>query len=762
MNYPTNQWQRVWYQHSTMSCLGNGPNEANAQFDNDWSTGALAFGQADDVEVHSSRTINLPTSGTYTFTVGSDDGIRLYIDDVMQTDRMVDRAYATDTVSVYLAAGNHKFQINYYENGGDARLTFSYTSPNAPAAATCDAACKAQSFGGGACKSESSVSNGQLHVDGINIVDDLGREIRLIGTINGINERLYKANWQGAANPEESYFNEGDFERLKSYGANVIEIQGFGIGNFMPTKNVINEAYFANWVDKYAAWAQKHKVYIIINMNWLATWNIPMEEWNKVLYPDWIWQGMYSAPVTWEDYNNIGRDFLDLTVTKQDSNRQAFINIWKFIANRYKDNPYVIYSPINEPTLAVGGGYTVDDHNIVVGQSYSTFMERVYDAIRSTGAQQLVFIDRPYFYSYNPGPQQMTFENNHYFNSNFNLCIYPIDRDIVWEDHSYVMADWQPTIVGWKSTIDDMVQLYNDGYNKPFFVGEYSIETLDQIRTYFASNWKSILAQQVSYIDNTNAVGRQWLNHGALYGESPGEWERDSTKLTQDESNWIIQNVLNGSSFSPISSGTCQSGETQVQSNCSSGTCCCSGTIDNLAPIDDGNWYTDAQWIKAPAYNIVYDTTNTYQGNPSWKITLSTGSNTAVDRWGPSIKPGDHVVFSCWIKTSAATLQADVGNPQAGGRIGFDIYGEGGDVGGPDWGADAYVPFGTSDWKQVTIDWIVPPTWTAQSGYTNSYQVGQQVTPTLMAPWLQVWSDTQGTNEHGTAWFSNCELYVNP
>jgi hypothetical protein len=184
---------------------------------------------------------------------------------------------------------------------------------------------------------------------------------------------------------------------------------------------------------------------------------------------------------------------------------------------------------------------------------------------------------------------------------------------------------------------------------------------------------------------------------------------------------------------------------------------------NSLISINDGDWYTDSEWLQCPALNVKLDTTDTYGGSPSWEITLSS-VNSAADYGGMSVAPGDKIVFSCWIKTSAATLKADVGNPQAGGRIGIDIYGAKGvicglctpnGIGTSTDSDNTYVTFGTSTWTQVTMSFTVPSTYQAVAGYGNAYPGGQSVTPTSIIPWLQVWSDTQGSNEHGTAWFAD-------
>ena len=185
----------------------------------------------------------------------------------------------------------------------------------------------------------------------------------------------------------------------------------------------------------------------------------------------------------------------------------------------------------------------------------------------------------------------------------------------------------------------------------------------------------------------------------------------------------------------------------------------------NLMSVTDGKWYDDMHWINAPCpqYGEVISTTNTYGGSDSWQCTLSP-NGWGVDWLGGSLADvvsGDMVYFSFWIETSAATNSADIGNDIAGGRIGFDVYGSTGDIGSPDWGSAAFVPFG-NNWTEVVLKWTVPATFTQQSGYSSvsTAAVGSQVVPTLIIPRVQVFSCTIGLSEGGTAWFADPSLMI--
>lgn len=67
-------------------------------------------------------------AGQYNFTVGADDGYRLYIDGALQTDLsdFTDHGYNQKSKTITLSAGAHNLIYEYYEKTGDATVMFSY------------------------------------------------------------------------------------------------------------------------------------------------------------------------------------------------------------------------------------------------------------------------------------------------------------------------------------------------------------------------------------------------------------------------------------------------------------------------------------------------------------------------------------------------------------------------------------------------------------------------------------------------------------
>ncbi len=127
---PAAGWQGEYFSNKTLTAPATlCRDDANIAFN--WGSGAPAAGMpADNFSVRWTRKVTF-IRGTYVFSVGSDDGARLYVDGVMVFDRWSDQSYPSPvpTVSVPLTAGDHVIVLEFYERGGAARATLSWTSP---------------------------------------------------------------------------------------------------------------------------------------------------------------------------------------------------------------------------------------------------------------------------------------------------------------------------------------------------------------------------------------------------------------------------------------------------------------------------------------------------------------------------------------------------------------------------------------------------------------------------------------------------------
>lgn len=87
-----------------------------------WANGSPdASISADGFAARWTKTVNFPTAGQWTFRVGADDGVRMWIDTTLIIDEWHDATggYTTYTATLnQLTAGNHDLKVEYYEATG--------------------------------------------------------------------------------------------------------------------------------------------------------------------------------------------------------------------------------------------------------------------------------------------------------------------------------------------------------------------------------------------------------------------------------------------------------------------------------------------------------------------------------------------------------------------------------------------------------------------------------------------------------------------
>lgn len=65
-------------------------------------------------------------AGQYQFTIGSDDGVRFFIDNVLVLDRFFGRVFQPEPLTVTLTAGPHTLVVEYFDDIDQATLLFQY------------------------------------------------------------------------------------------------------------------------------------------------------------------------------------------------------------------------------------------------------------------------------------------------------------------------------------------------------------------------------------------------------------------------------------------------------------------------------------------------------------------------------------------------------------------------------------------------------------------------------------------------------------
>lgn len=197
-----------------------------------------------------------------------------------------------------------------------------------------------------------------------------------------------------------------------------------------------------------------------------------------------------------------------------------------------------------------------------------------------------------------------------------------------------------------------------------------------------------------------------------------------------------------------------------------------------VVPVD---WRIGESWA-APSY---LDASVLHLGHDSIRMERGDGSKSreieaadfTQDDGAIRVSPGDHIVFSVYMKTSASSINDY--SATSGVRLGIDFYVNGvhriigvQDPKGVGWTpangypkdqVDNWVKWG-SDWTQRTMDFIVPKQYNYDGyGGDGSWVTGvTMVTPNSMLPWIQVWSEDHENADTGTAWFADAKLYINP
>ena len=123
----TSTWHAEYFANATLAGTPILTRE-DAAIDFDWGSGSPDPSiSTDQFSVRWSRTISFD-AGNYRFDTYTDDGVRLYIDGVLQIDHFVGQAPTEWQADVALAAGEHTVVMEYFEGYGDALAHLSYNT----------------------------------------------------------------------------------------------------------------------------------------------------------------------------------------------------------------------------------------------------------------------------------------------------------------------------------------------------------------------------------------------------------------------------------------------------------------------------------------------------------------------------------------------------------------------------------------------------------------------------------------------------------
>jgi hypothetical protein len=125
---PNQWWVTYWGNQTQWQDSVGRQNEGTSFLDHNWDTGGPGFGiPKDHFSMRFERTVRFEC-GTYRFHLISDDGSRLFIDGaiVPAFDHWSTNVWDT-TADISLQAGDHALKVDYFENGGGARVYLDWT-----------------------------------------------------------------------------------------------------------------------------------------------------------------------------------------------------------------------------------------------------------------------------------------------------------------------------------------------------------------------------------------------------------------------------------------------------------------------------------------------------------------------------------------------------------------------------------------------------------------------------------------------------------
>lgn len=182
----------------------------------------------------------------------------------------------------------------------------------------------------------------------------------------------------------ETYIKENDFKILKDLGINIVRVN-FTCYNATKNGYDIDPSFF-NKLDWIIELASKYGLYVILDNH---------------------------GAIGSQNKDNHSGDITHFELYGNKKNEEATIELWKYIANRYKDNKTVaIYDLLNEPRRAPGK---------FTGKKQFDFYDRLYQEIRKIDINHVIMMECFTFPFHGVSPRKYSWENIAYSYHIYNL-----------------------------------------------------------------------------------------------------------------------------------------------------------------------------------------------------------------------------------------------------------------------------------------------------------------------------------------------------
>lgn len=121
-------WKAKWHTLTGDMKFGGevGSESFPSTFSYDWGEGNVHEFYKDYIGFAARAVVFAPRSGLFRFTIGSDDGMQLAVDDrvILENQWQGGGSYATKTTQIQLSKGKHKLYLEYYDRSGGASASF--------------------------------------------------------------------------------------------------------------------------------------------------------------------------------------------------------------------------------------------------------------------------------------------------------------------------------------------------------------------------------------------------------------------------------------------------------------------------------------------------------------------------------------------------------------------------------------------------------------------------------------------------------------
>jgi aryl-phospho-beta-D-glucosidase BglC (GH1 family) len=237
------------------------------------------------------------------------------------------------------------------------------------------------------------VSQTFLKTQGTNIVDSQGNVVILRGAD-------FFGYEFGVGIPEAwDTHAESDYVRMASWAFNVVRLPI--AWSLIEAREGTYDQNYMGYVDRDISWAKANGLYVVIDMHdygwspyftYFDSWHTAgVPTWAVSIYPN---SAAGEAHARADFYNGLGPNGTAASATNP-SLQERFLNVWKFVANRYRSEPAVAgYDMLNEPTVCAKDDTSCDlDSSVFVSQTLPAFYQKVASAIRSVDSRHILFFE---------------------------------------------------------------------------------------------------------------------------------------------------------------------------------------------------------------------------------------------------------------------------------------------------------------------------------------------------------------------------------